>query len=302
MTEKKARSWSSRSIASRWQHRFFYAAIRLGGRRLAYFFTYPVVGYYMLFRPDLRRRTRHYLRRRFPDRAGFAAFADSFNLSLSFARVLVDRAIVGILGPDSLDVQFDSYEQIQKLLDQGSGLILMNAHVGCWQASMSSLHMLQRPVHLLIKREPGDVDRHYHEHQKEAPPYNIIDPDNLPASAVEIVGALQRGEIVSVMGDRVFGNDRNRLRVPFLGQEAIFPVGAYKIAAATGAPIAVLFSRKTGPRSYALELAGVIHVKPAEDRHLDGLRPYVLQFVQYLEEYVRNNPYQFYNFHDIWQK
>ena len=269
---------------------------------MAYFFIYPVVGYYMIFRPHLRGRTRHYLRRRFPDRAGFAAFADSFNLSLSFAKVLVDRAIVGILGPDSLNVEFDSFEKIQSLLAQGRGLILMNAHVGCWQASMSSLDMLQRPVHLLMKREPGDVDRHYHEHQKGAQPYNIIDPDHLPGSAVEIVGALQRGEIVSVMGDRVFGNDRNILRVPFLGGEATFPVGAYKIAAATGAPIAVLFSRKTGSRSYALELARVIHVKPAEDRNLDSLRPYVLQFVQSLEEYVRNNPYQFYNFHDIWQE
>jgi len=301
MTRRNSQSWSSQSIASRWQHQFFYLAIRLGGRRLAYAFTYPVVCYYMLFRPGIRKRTRHYLRRRFPDHKGLAAFRDSFRLSLSFAKVLVDRAIVGIAGPESMDVRFDSMEEIQDLIDQGSGLILMNAHVGCWQVAMSSIHMLDTPVNLLMKREHGDVDRHYHEHRGMPCPYKIIDPDGFLGGAVEIVQALQRGEIISVMGDRVFGNDKNKLKIPFIGETAEFPVGAYKIAAITGAPVAVLFSRKTGVNSYALELAGIIRVNPVQDRGLENLRPYVLEFAGLLEGYLQLHAYQFYNFHDMWE-
>ncbi len=300
MTGQNSHSWSSRSIASSWQHHFFYISIRLGGRRLAYAFTYPVVCYYMLFRPALRKRTRHYLGRRFPDRVGLAAFRDSFRLSLSFAKALVDRAIVGITGPASMNVRFDSMAKVQALLGQGKGLILMSAHVGCWQAAMSSLHKLDRPVNLLMKRDRGDVDRHYHEHKDMPCPYEVIDPEGFLGGAVEIVQALQRGEIISVMGDRVFGHDKNSLEVPFLGQTAVFPAGAYKMASITGSPVAVLFSRKTGPDSYVLELPAIIRVEPMKDRSLENFKPYVLEFVRTLEEYARKHPYQFYNFHDMW--
>ena len=63
------RRWTSRSIGSRLQHLWFYGLIRLGGRRAAYLFLYPVVCWYMLLRPRLRReRTWPYLSRRFPER------------------------------------------------------------------------------------------------------------------------------------------------------------------------------------------------------------------------------------------
>ncbi|WP_035272638.1 LpxL/LpxP family acyltransferase [Desulfonatronum thiodismutans] len=293
-------AWSSRSIAARWQHQFFYLAIRLGGRRLAYAWTYPVVAYYLLFRPRIRARTRHYLSRRFPTHTGFQAFTDSFRLSLSFAQALVDRARAGILGPESMAVRFNGFQTLRELLDQGRGLILMGAHVGCWQAAMSGLNRLQVPTHLLMQRDQGDVDRHYHEHKGLESPYRIIDPNGFLGGAVEIVQALGRGEIVSVMGDRIFGHDQNHLDLPFLGESAAFPVGAYKIAATTGAPVAVLFSNKTGPDAYALNLARVIQVPQVRDRRLEALRPFALEFVESLETYSKDYPYQFYNFHDMW--
>lgn len=301
MTRASRQTWSSQSIAAMWQHQFFYLAIRLGGRRLAYAFTYPVVAYYLLLRPALRARTRHYLRRRFPDHAGFTAFLDSFRLSLSFAKALVDRATVGIMGPESMDVRLDSVHTIHSLLAEGRGLILMNAHVGCWQTAMSGIDMLQTPVHLLIKRDQGDVDRHSHEHRGRPSPYHVIDPDGFLGGAVEIVQALQRGEIVSVMGDRVFGDDQNTLTASFLGETATFPAGAYKIASITGAPVAVLLSHKSGPNAYNLELARVIRVPRMKDRQLKGLRPFVQEFIETLEAFTREHPYQFYNFHDMWE-
>jgi predicted LPLAT superfamily acyltransferase len=301
MTEEANQAWSSRSIASRWQHQFFYAAIRMGGRKLAYACTWPVVAYYTLFRPTVRARTRPYLNRRFPGHTGLHALQDSFRLSLSFAQALVDRAIVGIMGPDHLAVRFDGFQQMRELLDEGRGLILVNAHVGCWQAAMSSLGRLDTPVHLLMRQDQGDVDRHYHEHRGLKRPYQVIDPSGFLGGAVEIVQALQRGEVVSVMGDRVFGADQNTLAADFLGQTARFPAGPYKIATATGAPLVVFFSRKTGPDSYSLDLARVIRVPRLSGRGMEALRPFVQEFATTLERYVQEHPYQFYNFHDMWE-
>jgi predicted LPLAT superfamily acyltransferase len=79
------------------------------------------------------------------------------------------------------------------------------------------------------------------------------------------------------------------------------PFSAYKLASTTGAPIAVLFSYKTGPASYELQLAKVIRVPAGLKRGGAALVPYVAEFATALEKFTREHPYQFFNFFDMWQ-
>jgi predicted LPLAT superfamily acyltransferase len=299
-TPQSAARWSSRSVGADWQHRFFYLLIRRGGRRIAYGFLRLVVLYYTLLRPDQRRKGLHYLRRRFPAARGLELLRHSYRHSLSLGQVLIDRAVVGILGPGELAVSFPAGARLQELLEQGRGLILMTAHVGCWQVAMAALDALETPVNLLMRREAGDVDRLVFEHRGGPSPFRIIDPEGEFGGALEMVAALKRGEVLSVMGDRLLGSDRNGLGVEFLGGPVTFPFSAYKLASATGAPVAVLLSRKVGPAAYALELARVIEVPPGLGRGGEVFRPYVAEVAAALEGYVEQNPYQFFNFFDLW--
>ncbi len=119
---------------------------------------------------------------------------------------------------------------------------------------MSALGFLQVPVNLLMQREEGDLDRHYFEHAGIACPYRIIDPRGYLGGALEMIEVLKRGEVLSVMGDRMLGSDRNAVAVDFFGAPVRFPFSAYKLASVTGAPVAVVLSAKTGAASYALQL------------------------------------------------
>jgi len=105
------------------------------------------------------------------------------------------------------------------------------------------------------------------------------------------------------MGDRVFGNPKNSVRVPFLGQDAAFPISAFKLAAAHGSPCAVLLSHKSGPASYELELVRIIRVKEGGvQKKNDGiLEDAVREFSETLEAFCQRNPYQFFNFFDMWE-
>ncbi len=293
------RGWTSRSLGSRLQHEFFYRLIRLGGRRLAYLFLYPVVGWYTLCRPSARRRTEYYLRRRFPAADRLELLRHSYRLSLAFARVLVDRARIGIEGPHSLKVTFPDRNAMLEIM-AGGGFVLMNAHVGCWQVAMSAIDFLQTPVNMLLQREHGDVDRQYYEHRGERQPFRIIEPGGYLGGVLEMLAVLKRREALCVMGDRILGSERNVLRVPFLGREARFPYSAYALASAAQTPVAVLLTRKTGPDSYTLQLARVIRPEPGLGREPAAYYPCVLAFAQALEVYVREYPYQFFNFHDLW--
>ncbi len=296
------RQWTSRSIGSSIQHRFFYMLIRVGGRRLAYFFLYFIVSYYILFRPSIRRKSYFYLAHRFPDNSGFKKIIRSYRLSLELGKVLIDRAIIGILGHEKLSVSFEQRESLRDLVSKGKGVIFLIAHAGCWQVALSALGYLQTRVNMLIRREEGDVDRHYFEHKSGESPFEIIDPDGYLGGTLEMINALKRGEVLCVMGDRVFGNPKNTISVDFLGEEAPFPYSAFKIASATGAPLVILFSFKKGADRFGLDLARVIHVPPNLGRSGESYRPYVSEFVDVLEEYTARHPFQFFNFYDMWGK
>ena len=293
--------WSSRSIGSAFQHQIFYGLIRLGGRPLAYGVLYIVVFYYIFFRPSIRRRTTYYLSHRFPRKKTLGRLLDSYRLSLQLGKVLVDRAIVGVLGPGRMETKLNGREKLSELLKEGTGCVLLTAHVGCWQVAMSVLHSLNVPVYMLLRREEGDVDRHYFEHNGRSCPYRTIDPKGYLGGTLEMLQVLKEGHILCTMGDRVFGSERNTLCCDFLGGGVQFPYSAFKLASATGVPVVVLFSCKTGARTYELNVAEIIHVPKLTDRSGEIFRPYVAQFVKALESFAEKHPYQFFNFHDMWR-
>ena len=261
-----------------------------------------VVLYYTLFKPEVRARSTHYLKRRFPGRNALLALWDSYRLNLGIGRVLVDRAVLGIIGPKSLKVSLEGGDELARLLAEGRGLVLVTAHVGCWQLAMSTLSVLDTRVNLLMHREEGDIDRQFFEHGGDANPYHIIDPAGYLGGSLEMLQVLKHGELLCIMGDRVMGGEGGAVTVDFLGGPVEFPFSPYKLASATGAPVAVIFPFRSEQGEYALELAAVIRVPEQLGRKGGAYRPYAEQFAAALERFVAKHPYQFFNFFDMWGK
>jgi predicted LPLAT superfamily acyltransferase len=294
--------WTSKSIGSDFGHRFFYLLIRCAGRQGAYIFLHFVVLFYVLFTPSIRKKSDYYLSRRFKGRSRVRRLTDSYRIYVNLGKALIDRAVIGILGEDRIAMTFPEQQKVFDILKEGSGMILMTAHVGCWQTAMSTLKFLDAPVNLLLTREEGDVDRHYFEHAGIACPYNIIDPRGYMGGVLEMMGLLKRGEVLSVMGDRLLGSAKGAVKVEFLGGEVLFPISGFKIAAATGAPIVVLFSYKSGPAGYTLKVPEVIRVPGETGKKNSDFLPYVKAFAAALEAYTVAHPYQFFNFYDMWRE
>lgn len=98
------------------------------------------------------------------------------------------------------------------------------------------------------------------------------------------------------------GGDRSTIAVDFLGSSVQVPFGPYKLASATGAPVAVIFPHKSGMNSYALKVADVIRVPKDQGRTGEAYRPHAARFIRALEGFVDEHPYQFFNFYDLWEK
>jgi predicted LPLAT superfamily acyltransferase len=294
------RQWSSRSLGTRLGHNIFFALIRIGGRRLAYFALYWVVGYYVLCRPSVRRRSDYYLRQRFPESTWLKQWIDCYRQFLQFGKTLIDRTIVGILGPEKMKVTLYGRRELLNLVEQGSGFILLMSHLGCWQTALSALHFLKVPVNLLLEQEEGNIDRQYFEHAGISRPFRIIDPGGYLGGTLEMLDVLKKGQVLSMMGDRILGSDKSYVNVNFLGKTAPFPFSAFKIASAAGVPIVVFFSYKTSYDSYALKVARIIRIPENLGRSGESYLPYLGQFIDELETFVKNYPYQFFNFYNMW--
>jgi len=300
--KKQNRQWTSRSIGSTFQHNIFYMLIRIGGWRLAYFILYFVVTYYILFRPSVRERCRYYLSHRFPKETSFQRLVSSYRVSLELGKVLIDRAIIGILGTDKISVKFKDRQKLLDLISERKGIILLMAHAGCWQVALSALHFVKIKVNMVIHREEGDIDRHYFEHSAGQLPYRIIDPEGYLGGTLEMISVLKNGEALCMMGDRIFGNPKNTVGVNFLGEDALFPFSAMKIASVSGAPIVVLFPFKKGSTRYELDLVKIIRVPEGLGRSGDKFFPYIKEYVKTLEDFAMEYPFQFFNFYDMWKK
>lgn len=294
------RGWASRNLGSAWQFEVFYALIRLAGRPGAYALLHVVVAWYVLFRPSVRERCGYYLRRRFPEHRGWQRLWDAYRLSLELGKVMVDRSVLGILGEGRVQCDLEGWDELAALAAEGHGLILVTAHAGSWQLGMSALQHLDSAIALLLHRDPEGAERHFFEHREGPPPYRLIDPAGYLGGSLEMLQVLQAKGVLCIMGDRTMGSSEATVAVPFLGGEIRIPFSPYKLASATGAPIAVIFPHKTGPGTHALKLAGVVRVPPGLGRKPQAYEPYALAFVERLEAFVRDYPYQFFNFFDMW--
>lgn len=292
--------WATRRLGTRLGYGIFNAMIRLGGRRLAYAALYCVVPYYVLLRPAIRKRSEPYLRHRFSGVGRLQRLVSTWRLFLNMGKVMIDRAVAGIIGMETFELEVRGKEELIALASKGSGFILLMSHVGCWQVAVSALGFLNRPVNLLLEHEAESLDRQYFEYDRPAARIKVIDPRGFLGGTLEMLDVLKRGEVLCVMGDRASGKGKSFVRVPFLGEPAPFPFSAFQIASAAGVPVVILFTHKTAPDCYSLNVANIITVPGNLGRTGNSYTPYVAQFAEELENYVQAHPFQFYNFYDMW--
>jgi predicted LPLAT superfamily acyltransferase len=121
-----------------------------------------------------------------------------------------------------------------------------------------------------------------------------------PQSLLHVEECLARGEVVGILGDRVWSNERS-LSCDFLGAPARFPLGPLLLAGLVRAPVILFFGLYRGGRRYEIRLEPF-----AESIELDrgnreaSVEPWFRRYAERLEEHCRLAPYNWFNFYDYW--
>jgi predicted LPLAT superfamily acyltransferase len=112
--------------------------------------------------------------------------------------------------------------------------------------------------------------------------------------------AAERGEVVSILGDRVISGDRVR-RCRFLGQTASFPEGPFVLAAALRAPIVLFSALRDDDGRYRIRFEPFTErIDVARSEREGALQRACQHYANWLEARCREAPYNWFNFYDFW--
>lgn len=294
-----AQKWTGKSHGSSFFQSLHCFFIKYGGRHVACFILYFVAAFYALL-PGIRKSSSYYLKKRFAQTGAIGMFFKTYRLILSFAKTLLDRAVLGITGKVEIVSSFADQQLCRELHAKGKGLIIITAHCGCWQTAMSSFDFMEGDKYVIYHRSEEDIDKHAHELSGEKPPVNFIDPAGFGGGSVEIMSALSKNAVVCMMGDRTFGSKDNKIEVNFLGCKIDIPYSIYRIAGATGTPVAIIFFPHGGSGKVDSVVADTFFVEDKGQKAQNYLNE-AQKFIKCLEDFCMKYPYQFFNFFNMWK-
>jgi predicted LPLAT superfamily acyltransferase len=257
-----------------------------------------IVAYYFLLNGRARAASREYLGRMGQEATSGAVYRHL----LRFAQCALDRLFFLRGQFERFEFSHFGHEHLEKLAQERRGAFLFGAHLGSFEALRASGMSYGIPVNVVANFRNARRINEVLTRLGNDSNTRFIDAGGSPVSlALSVRQAVGRGELVAILADRA--TEGRSVEVPFLGQSARFPTGAFLLAATMGCPVYLTFGLHFPPNRYALycePFAEELKL-PRENRH-GSLEGYVRRYAERLEHYCRLAPDNWFNFFDFWSK
>jgi predicted LPLAT superfamily acyltransferase len=276
-----------------------------GGRQLARLLLWPITAYFLLFSGAAGRNSRRYL----PRALGRPAhWRDGWRHVFTFASTVLDRVYFLRDMRHCFDLTTTGAEHLNAVLAQGRGAILVGGHVGSFEALAAAGREFPE-LDIAMAMYPDNARLINETLEAIAPGFQMrIIALGQRSAMLSIRDWLDGGGVVGLLADRGLPGAEGRtdtLWIPFLGCEAPFALGPWRLAQLLKRPVVFMAGLYNGGRRYELRLEPLADfgTGPADaagrERALhDAARAYAAR----LESICRSAPYNWFNFHDFWQE
>lgn len=269
------------------------------GRPCARLVLFPITLYFFLRRSYERRVSYAFLERALGRKA--TAWEVMRHIHC-FAATMLDRVFLLTDHFSRFDVRVNGLDELKSRLDPMRGLLLLGAHVGSFEV----LRVLanERPdlkvCAVLDTQKTPALTQTLHALNPDVA-RNVIDASRPGTEIVLALGeAVREGALVTLLADRAREHEATVI-VDFMGAPAAFPTAPFLIGALLKVPVVLCIGLYRGGNRYDLYFEAFADelTLPRRARKAQ-LREVVQRYAARLEHYVRQDPYNWFNWHDFW--
>ena len=270
------------------------AVMRVVDRRVIYCFMALIVPFYMLFNHKGYISIYRFFRRRLgfgPLKSFCKVYANHFR----FGQVIIDR--YAAYAGKKFSYTIDGNELFLKLMQSDGGFVQLSSHAGSFEMVGYGLTSDLKRINGLLFAGESQVMKDFRRSILASHNIDLIEVDGTMSHIFAMNAALDRGEIVSMTGDRLLGSPK-ALKCMFMGAEAKFPMGPFALAVQKEVPMLAMFAMRENARSYKVFVRRI--ESDAELPLRARMTAMAQDFAAELEEIVRQYPTQWFNYYDFW--
>lgn len=290
----KPAEWKGKTDGLPWMIRSLVVVMKVLDRRAIYLVMALIVPFYMIFNHKGYKSIYRFFRDRFgygPLKSFFKVYANHFR----FGQVIVDR--YAAYAGKKFKFAFDGNEMFLAMLDEPGGFVQLSSHIGNYEMVGYSLTSTSKRINGLFYGGETEVMMDFRRRILSMHNIGLIEVDGSMSHIFQMNAALDRGEIVSMTGDRMLGSAKS-LRCSFMGADANFPMGPFALAVQKDVPVMAVFSMRGKWGIYNVYVRKITASPGLSARA--SMQDMAQKFAAELETMVRLYPTQWFNFYDFW--
>lgn len=291
------RQWSGKTGGGSFGQKFLFGILKRVRVSFLYPILYVVTPFYWIFGTQGRKSTMMYFQHRL-GQSKLHAIRSSLHNHLIFGKIVLDKFALLAGNVEQFKVTVDNVEIFNKAIEQPNGFFVVSAHVGNFELAGHCLKQDKKNLNGIIYGGESEAMKQRRSDAFKKSRLNLIPVTNDMSHLFAIKEAIDKGEIVTIPCDRLFGSPKS-YTCSLLNKETQFPIGTFRLAAQLDAPVFAIFIMKEKHLHYH---GFVKQLMPLENEKASVKKAEHLgkQYVAELETILKHYPEQWFNYYDFW--
>ena len=293
----EARQWQGKTSGGTFGQKSLFFILKHIKAKTLYPILYLIIPFCLIFARKTNNAIYHYFHRVL-GYGKWDAFRANVRNAFTFGRVVIDKFALLAGRSEQFEVDVRNPEVFNNLLQQDKGFILAGSHIGNFELLGHCMKQDRKAINGIIF---GGETKVMQEKRTETFGENNVKlipvlPDMSHLFAIK--NALDNGEIVTILCDRIFGSPKKKT-VDFLGHPADFPIGTFRMAAQLEVPMVSVFIMKEKGSRYTGYLVP-LQLPESATTVTEKVESLLSQYVQSIENILRKYPEQWFNYYEFW--
>jgi lauroyl/myristoyl acyltransferase len=200
---------------------------------------------------------------------------------------------------DEVEFTMEGWEYLDEAVRKKTGAIIVMSHIGNWDLAAEMLNRKGLPIMLYLGAKHKEQVERIQKDKLAQSGIKIVatsEKESSPFALLEGINFLREGGIVSMTGDRLWGDQRS-VKVNFLGHEVQLPDAPHLFALISGAPLMTFFVNQKAPGKYHIAVSRGRQVLAAsrQDR-ANAVLASAQAYAGELEQMARQHPFEWHHF------